>query len=49
MALGLISHDGISWELSEKGKKEMVKCRVIRKNSITLASISHCGRAANAG
>lgn len=38
MALGLISHDGISWELSEKGKKEMVKCRVIRKNSITPAS-----------
>ena len=31
MALGLISNDGLSWELSEKGKKEMIKCRVVRK------------------
>ena len=33
MALGLISDDGLSWELTKKGKQEMIKCRVIRKNS----------------
>lgn len=31
MALGLISNDGMSWELSEKGKKEMIRYRVIRE------------------
>lgn len=31
MAFGLITNDGISWELTEYGKQEMIKNRVIRK------------------
>ena len=31
MALGLISNDGMSWKLSEKGKKEMIRYHVIRE------------------
>lgn len=31
IALGLISNDGLTWDLTERGKTEMINCRAIRK------------------